>query len=75
MYIGVTDNDKIVFKDNKNRFFVAGQYGKAAFNDNINAPFTLTEKYEIEGETIKVQKVVYGQSLSEEELKNLKFII
>jgi len=75
MYIGITTDDKLIFKDNKNRFFVAGCYGKAAFN-NMDVPFSLTERYEIESiGTIKDSRIVQGQPLSEEKFKNLKFKI
>ena len=74
MYIGVTTDDKLIFKDNKNRFFVAGCYGKAAFN-NMDIPITLIQKYEIEGiGKVTDKRIVYAQKeISEKELRNLKF--
>jgi len=76
MYIGITTDDKIILKDNKNRFFIAGCYGKTAFN-YMDIPITLIQKYEIEGiGTVTDKRIVFAQKeINEEELKNLKFKI
>jgi len=71
--MGITTDGQLIFKDNKNRFFVAGQYGKAAFNNNISDSFNLIEKYEVEGiGTVSDKRTVKGKLI---EIKNLKFEI
>jgi len=73
MYIGITNNGELVLKDKSGRFFVAGQYGKAAFNNDTNDSFNLIEKYEIEGiGTVSDKRTVNGKQI---EIKNLKFEI
>jgi len=73
MYIGITNSGELVLKDKSGRFFVAGQYGKAAFNNNADSFFNLIEKYEIEGiGMVSDKRTVQGKLI---ELKNLKFEI
>lgn len=72
MFVGITTDDKMIIKDIKNRYFIAGQYGKPAFNDLGNEMFVLTNVYEVDNESIKVQNKVTGVSLLE--IKDLKFI-
>ena len=75
-YIGITNNGELIFKDKSGRFFVAGQYAKAAFNNSIDNSFDLIEKYEIEGiGTVSDKRVVQGKTLDKESIKNLKFEI
>jgi len=72
-YVGITNNGELIFKDKSGRFFVAGQYAKAAFNNNIDNSFDLIEKYEIEGiGTVSDKRTVNGKQI---EIKNLKFEI
>jgi len=71
-YVGITNNGELIFKDKSGRFFVAGCYGKAAFND-MDIPITLIQKYEIEGiGTVTDKRTVKGKLI---EIKNLKFEI
>jgi hypothetical protein len=72
MFVGITIDGKMIIKDIKNRYFIAGQYGKPAFNDLGNEMFVLTNVYEVDNESIKVQNKVTGVSLLE--IKDLKFI-
>jgi hypothetical protein len=72
-YVGITKNDELIFKDKSGRFFVAGQYAKAAFNNNISDSFNLIEKYEVEGiGTVSDKRTVHGKQI---EIKKLKFEI
>jgi len=74
MFIGITNNGELVLKDKSGRFFVAGCYGKAAFNNNTNDSFNLIEKYEVEGiGTVSDKRTVKGKAIVE--IKNLKFEI
>jgi len=72
MFVGITADDKMIIKDTKGRYFIAGQYGKPAFNDLGTEVFVLTNTYEVDNESIKVQNKVTGVSLLE--IKDLKFI-
>jgi hypothetical protein len=73
MFIGITSSGELVMKDKSGRFFIAGCYGKAAFNNNIDNSFDLIEKYEIEGiGTVTDKRTVKGKLI---EIKNLKFEI
>jgi len=73
MYIGITNNGELIFKDKSGRFFIAGCYGKAAFNNDIDSSFNLIEKYEVEGVgTVSDKRTVQGKQI---EIKNLKFEI
>ena len=74
-YVGITNNGELVMKDKSGRFFIAGQYAKAAFNNNIDSSFNLIEKYEIDGIGVNDKRVVQGKLLDKESIKNLKFEI
>jgi len=73
MFVGITADDKMVIKDTKNRYFIAGQYGKPAFNDFGRESFILVNTYEVDDIGIKVQNEVQGTLLLEKQIKDLKF--
>jgi len=76
MYIGITNNGELVLKDKSGRFFVAGQYAKAAFNNDISDSFSLIENYEVEGlGTVTDKRTVQGKALDKEIVKTLKYEI
>jgi hypothetical protein len=72
MFIGITTDGKMIMKDTKGRYFIAGQYGRPAFNDLGNGVFILPNTYEVDNVSIKVQNKVMGTHLLE--IKDLKFI-
>jgi len=72
MFIGITPDGKMIMKDTKGKYFVASQYARPAFNDLGIEVFVLTNTYEVDNESIKVQNKVTGVSLLE--IKDLKFI-
>ena len=72
MFVGITTDGKMIMQDTKGRYFIAGQYGRPAFNDLGNEVFVLANGYEVDNESIKVQNKVTGVSLLE--IKDLKFI-
>jgi hypothetical protein len=75
-YVGITSNGELVMKDKSGRFFIAGQYAKAAFNNNIDGSFNLIEKYEIDGiGTVSDKRTVQGKMIDNKIIKTLKFEI
>jgi hypothetical protein len=72
MFVGITTDSKMIMQDARGRYFIAGQYGRPAFNDFDRESFILVNTYEVDGIGIKVQNKVTGVSLLE--IKDLKFI-
>jgi hypothetical protein len=74
MFVGITVDGKMIVQDTKGRYFVAGQYGRPAFNDLGKGIFVLTSGYEIDGISIKAQNKVTGTYILENQIRDLKFI-
>jgi hypothetical protein len=72
MFVGITIDDRMIVQDARGRYFVAGQYGRPAFNDLGKEVFVLTNTYEVDNESIRVQNKVTGTYLLE--IRDLKFI-
>jgi hypothetical protein len=74
MFVGIAIDGKMIVQDTKGRYFVAGQYGRPAFNDLGKEVFVLTHVYDVNSESIKVQNKVTGTRILENQIKDLKFI-
>jgi hypothetical protein len=74
MFVGITVDGKMIVQDTKGRYFIAGQYGRPAFNDLGKEIFVLANTYEVDNESIRVQNKVTGTYILENQIKDLKFI-